>query len=143
MKSVRIWSFPGPYFPTFGLNTERYGEYGHFLRSKCFKKQFFIYKFNPLVSDGDKSSCILKETCSCKLLLCLSMYDLLSPPQGLTKNIHIVILYLCYYIYYSIYIIINISMCYVYYDSILYFIIIYHYLIFLFYGYLYYNINTL
>ena len=25
MKSVRIWSFSGPYFPAFGLNTERYG----------------------------------------------------------------------------------------------------------------------
>ena len=23
-KSARIWSFSGPYFPTFGLNTERY-----------------------------------------------------------------------------------------------------------------------
>ena len=25
MKSVRIPSFPGPYFPTFGLNQKRYG----------------------------------------------------------------------------------------------------------------------
>ena len=25
MKSVRIRSFSGPYFPAFGLNTERYG----------------------------------------------------------------------------------------------------------------------
>ena len=24
MKSVRIWSYSGPYFPAFGLNTERY-----------------------------------------------------------------------------------------------------------------------
>ena len=24
VKSVRIWSYSGPYFPTFGLNTERY-----------------------------------------------------------------------------------------------------------------------
>ena len=24
MKSVDIWSFSGPYFPAFGLNTERY-----------------------------------------------------------------------------------------------------------------------
>ena len=23
-KSVRIWSYAGPYFPAFGLNTERY-----------------------------------------------------------------------------------------------------------------------
>ena len=52
MKSVRIRSFSGPYFPSFGLNTERYSvslrislvqmlentdqknsEYGHFSRS--------------------------------------------------------------------------------------------------------------
>ena len=25
MKSVCIWSFSGPYFPAFGLSTERYG----------------------------------------------------------------------------------------------------------------------
>ena len=25
MKNVRVWSFSGPYFPAFGLNTERYG----------------------------------------------------------------------------------------------------------------------
>ena len=24
MKSVRIWSYSGPYFPAFGLNAERY-----------------------------------------------------------------------------------------------------------------------
>ena len=42
VKSVRIRSFSGPYFPAFGLNTKRYslslhifspnaGKYGHFL----------------------------------------------------------------------------------------------------------------
>ena len=25
VKSARIWNFSGPYFPVFGLNTERYG----------------------------------------------------------------------------------------------------------------------
>ena len=25
IKSVHIWSYSGPYFPAFGLNTERYG----------------------------------------------------------------------------------------------------------------------
>ena len=25
IKSVRIWSYSGPYFPAFGPNTERYG----------------------------------------------------------------------------------------------------------------------
>ena len=51
VKSIRIWSFSGPYFPAFGLNTEIYSvtlriqskcgkimdqknsEYGHLLRS--------------------------------------------------------------------------------------------------------------
>ena len=28
VKSVRIRSYSGPYFPAFGLNTERYGVYG-------------------------------------------------------------------------------------------------------------------
>ena len=35
VKSVRIQSFSGPYFPVFGLNTERYGvslQYGEILR---------------------------------------------------------------------------------------------------------------
>ena len=26
-KSVRLWSYSGPYFPAFGLNTERYTGY--------------------------------------------------------------------------------------------------------------------
>ena len=51
VKSVRIWNYSSPHFPTFGLNTERYfvsllilrmwentdqnnSEYGHFLRSE-------------------------------------------------------------------------------------------------------------
>ena len=49
MKSFRIWSFSGPYYPTFGVNTERYSpcsvrrqentdkknsEYGHLPRSE-------------------------------------------------------------------------------------------------------------
>ena len=25
IKGVRIWSYSGPYFPTFGLNTDRHG----------------------------------------------------------------------------------------------------------------------
>ena len=53
VRSVRIRSFSGPHFPTFGLNTERYAltmrentnqknsEYGHFSRSanigNCFE----------------------------------------------------------------------------------------------------------
>ena len=34
VKSVRIRSFYGPYFPTFGLNTDqKNSKYGHFSRS--------------------------------------------------------------------------------------------------------------
>ena len=35
VKSVRIRSFSGPYFPAFGLNTDQNNsEYEHFLRSE-------------------------------------------------------------------------------------------------------------
>ena len=33
-KSVRIWSFSGPYFPAFGLNSERYSVYLR-IQSEC------------------------------------------------------------------------------------------------------------
>ena len=34
VRSVRIWSFSGPYFPAFGLNTDqKNSEYEHFSRS--------------------------------------------------------------------------------------------------------------
>ena len=36
VKSVRIRSFSGPYFPAFGLNTERYGVSLH-IQSECGK----------------------------------------------------------------------------------------------------------
>ena len=36
VKSVRIRSYSGPYFPTFGLNTERYLVYLR-IQSKCTK----------------------------------------------------------------------------------------------------------
>ena len=36
MKNVRIQSYSGPYFPAFGLNTERYGVYLR-IQSKCGK----------------------------------------------------------------------------------------------------------
>ena len=35
MKSVHIWSFYGPYFPTFGLKRDQSNsKYGHFSRSE-------------------------------------------------------------------------------------------------------------
>ena len=36
VKSVRIWSYSGPHFPAFGLNTERY-EVSLPIQSKCEK----------------------------------------------------------------------------------------------------------
>ena len=36
VKSVRIWSFSDPYFPAFGLNTERY-EVSLRIQSECGK----------------------------------------------------------------------------------------------------------
>ena len=36
VKSVRIWSYSGPYYPTFGLNTERY-RVSPRIQSKCGK----------------------------------------------------------------------------------------------------------
>ena len=35
-EKCRIQRFSGPYFPALRLNTERYSEYGHFLRSDTF-----------------------------------------------------------------------------------------------------------
>ena len=36
VKSIRIWNYSGPYFPLFGLNTERYGVSLH-IQSECGK----------------------------------------------------------------------------------------------------------
>ena len=55
--SVRVWSFSGPYFPAFGLNTERYSvfvrirenthqinsEYGQFSRSDWLQKTSYVH----------------------------------------------------------------------------------------------------
>ena len=37
VKSVRVWSYSGPFFPTFGLNTERYSASLR-IQSECRKK---------------------------------------------------------------------------------------------------------
>ena len=48
MKRLVIWSFSGPYFPTFGLNTDKENsEYGHFSRSAG---QFASHMSNPVDS---------------------------------------------------------------------------------------------
>ena len=51
VKSVCIRSYSGPYFPTFGLNTERYRVSLH-IQSKCGKIQTWI------TLNTDTSSCI-------------------------------------------------------------------------------------
>ena len=57
MKSVRIWSFSGLYFLAFGLNTERYGVYGHFSRSVILCEKFLGVKFdNKLAFDHNVKS---------------------------------------------------------------------------------------
>ena len=38
MRGVRIWNFPGPYFPEFGLNTESYGVYPFSMRENMDQK---------------------------------------------------------------------------------------------------------
>ena len=45
VKSVRIWSYSGPYFPAFGLSTDQTNSnYGHLLRSEVVnhKTLFFM-----------------------------------------------------------------------------------------------------
>ena len=70
VKSIRIWSFPGPYFPSFGLDTKRserslriqsrYGkkrtkkinsEYGHFSSSaENAGTKFYLIRLSILIS---------------------------------------------------------------------------------------------
>ena len=53
VKSVRIWSYSGPHFPAFGMNTERY-EVSLGIQSECEKMRtritpntdtFYVMKF--------------------------------------------------------------------------------------------------
>ena len=40
VKSARVWSFCGSYFPAFGMNTDqKNSEYGHFSRSDHFLRE--------------------------------------------------------------------------------------------------------
>ena len=78
VKSVRIWSYPGPYFLACGLNTERYSrmreykdqnnsEYGHLLRSEklCL---VFSKAYNPQAQKKEKS-----ENCHASKLVLISV----------------------------------------------------------------------
>ena len=53
MKNVRIWIFSGPYFPAFGLNTERYSVRPNGLMVMCGSKsgfnQWFYGKYGFLI----------------------------------------------------------------------------------------------
>ena len=63
IKSVRIWSYSGPYFPTFRLNTERYGVSLR-IQSECGKIQARITPntdtFHTVLSPCAISKYILK-----------------------------------------------------------------------------------
>ena len=51
VKSVRIRSYSGPFFPTFGLNTDQINsEYGHFSRSEYFDRKPWIWIEKPVIS---------------------------------------------------------------------------------------------
>ena len=48
VKSGRIQSFSGPYFPAFGRNTDQNNsEYGHFLRSDCCYHGMYLVNAYP------------------------------------------------------------------------------------------------
>ena len=50
MKSIHIWSFSGPYFPAFGLNTnQKNSEYGNVSHGQFSKiANFMLDLINPL-----------------------------------------------------------------------------------------------
>ena len=61
MKSVHIRSYSGPHFLAFGLSTERYSEYGHFLRSVC----SIQYAANAIIQSKQKRRNNLKKSRTC------------------------------------------------------------------------------
>ena len=54
----------------------------------AFIKSKIINNINPLMSCGNKTSYVLKQTCSFQLKVCLSTYDLFLPPdiKGLIRK---------------------------------------------------------
>ena len=50
VKSIRIRSFAGPYFPTFGLNTDqKNSQYGHFSLSVYCVVALFYTHYRPVI----------------------------------------------------------------------------------------------
>ena len=77
VKSVRIWSFPGPYLPAFGLNRERY-EVSFCIQSKCGKIRtrktpktdtFHALYWSLLKSFLNNKKFLLSLRCSMKIVL--------------------------------------------------------------------------
>ena len=80
MKSVRIQSFSGPYFPALKLNTERYGvlvrmrentdqknsEYGHFSRSKL---AHLFFSYFAMILGSKKCQNLMKADFFAKVLV--------------------------------------------------------------------------
>ena len=61
VKSVRIRSFSGPYFPTLELNTQRYSDqkssgYGHFSRSDSLKHPLSVAAFRKQIMEASYRS---------------------------------------------------------------------------------------
>ena len=82
MKSVRVWSFSGPYFPTFGMNRKKYGV-SLSIQSKCGKirirkQDTFHTVINTLIYAArfDFFNLLLKmKIKACFLLQCTSVYS--------------------------------------------------------------------
>ena len=92
VKSVRIRSFPGPYFPAFALNRERYrvslriqskcrkygpenSEYGHFLRSEYDKQCKWMGDVKDLVLRNTKVYVIHLTFFRCKNISYQRLYE--------------------------------------------------------------------
>ena len=61
VKSVHIPSYSGPHFRVFGLNTERYSEYGHLLRSASAICQDYTVRYKYSIINGSEDQ--LKLLC--------------------------------------------------------------------------------
>ena len=93
LKSVRIRSFSDPYFPAFGLNTERYSAFlliqsGYektrtrkVPNTDTFHTVIVVSVWINFLMSGFHKSYILKLTHSWKLQICLSIYDLSVEPN--------------------------------------------------------------
>ena len=84
MKSVRIRSYSGPYFPAFGLNTDQNNsEYGHILRSKI---HAIFLKFLTLIINNRVTSDIHSFQANVQLLFPVKISENYSFSDVLRKD---------------------------------------------------------